>query len=323
LKESDLDILFKSKDKTNSRYGKRPEDRNLEELLQKGIVNIDKPRGPTSHEVTSWVKKILGISKAGHSGTLDPNVSGVLPVTLGKATKLVKLLMTSNKEYVCTMHLQKDVDKKDLMRILKEYEGNLYQKPPVKSAVKRRVRTRKVHYIDPIEIQSRDILMRVGCDAGTYIRKLCYDMGLSLGCGATMEELRRTKTGIFTEDSTILLQDLLDASIVSKEEKNEEILKKLIVPYETVLDPLKKIWVKDTAVEALCQGAMLTAPGVSKLNRDIKKGDTVAIMTLKNEAISISDVEMTSEEIMLKEQDIVAKPTTVLMEPGIYPRTWN
>ena len=235
MKESDLDILFKSKDKTNSRYGKRPEDRNLEELLQKGIVNIDKPRGPTSHEVTSWVKKILGISKAGHSGTLDPNVSGVLPVTLGKATKLVKLLMTSNKEYVCTMHLQKDVDKKDLMRILKEYEGNLYQKPPVKSAVKRRVRTRKVHYIDPIEIQSRDILMRVGCDAGTYIRKLCYDMGLSLGCGATMEELRRTKTGIFTEDSTILLQDLLDASIVSKEEKNEEILKKLIVPYETVL----------------------------------------------------------------------------------------
>lgn len=323
MKESDLDILFKSKDKTNSRYGKRPEDRNLEELLQKGIVNIDKPRGPTSHEVTSWVKKILGISKAGHSGTLDPNVSGVLPVTLGKATKLVKLLMTSNKEYVCTMHLQKDVDKKDLMRILKEYEGNLYQKPPVKSAVKRRVRTRKVHYIDPIEIQSRDILMRVGCDAGTYIRKLCYDMGLSLGCGATMEELRRTKTGIFTEDSTILLQDLLDASIVSKEEKNEEILKKLIVPYETVLDPLKKIWVKDTAVEALCQGAMLTVPGVSKLNRDIKKGDTVAIMTLKNEAISISDVEMTSEEIMLKEQDIVAKPTTVLMEPGIYPRTWN
>ncbi|HOC78202.1 MAG TPA: RNA-guided pseudouridylation complex pseudouridine synthase subunit Cbf5 [Methanofastidiosum sp.] len=323
MKESDLDILFKSKDKTNSRYGKRPEDRNLEELLQKGIVNIDKPRGPTSHEVTSWVKKILGISKAGHSGTLDPNVSGVLPVTLGKATKLVKLLMTSNKEYLCTMHLQKDVDKKDLMRILKEYEGNLYQKPPVKSAVKRRVRTRKVHYIDPIEIQSRDILMRVGCDAGTYIRKLCYDMGLSLGCGATMEELRRTKTGIFTEDSTILLQDLLDASIVSKEEKNEEILKKLIVPYETVLDPLKKIWVKDTAVEALCQGAMLTAPGVSKLNRDIKKGDTVAIMTLKNEAISISDVEMTSEEIMLKEQDIVAKPTTVLMEPGIYPRTWN
>lgn len=323
MKESDLDILFKSKDKTNSRYGKRPEDRNLEELLQKGIVNIDKPRGPTSHEVTSWVKKILGISKAGHSGTLDPNVSGVLPVTLGKATKLVKLLMTSNKEYLCTMHLQKDVDKKDLMRILKEYEGNLYQKPPVKSAVKRRVRTRKVHYIDPIEIQSRDILMRVGCDAGTYIRKLCYDMGLSLGCGATMEELRRTKTGIFTEDSTILLQDLLDASIVSKEEKNEEILKKLIVPYETVLDPLKKIWVKDTAVEALCQGAMLTAPGVSKLNRDIKKGDTVAIMTLKNEAISISDVEMTSEEIMLKEQDIVAKPTTVLMGPGIYPRTWN
>ncbi|NYT13903.1 MAG: RNA-guided pseudouridylation complex pseudouridine synthase subunit Cbf5, partial [Candidatus Methanofastidiosa archaeon] len=77
---SDGDILYKSKDKTSSRYGKKPEERSLNELLQKGIVNIDKPRGPTSHEVTSWVKKVLGISKAGHSGTLDPNVSGVLPV---------------------------------------------------------------------------------------------------------------------------------------------------------------------------------------------------------------------------------------------------
>jgi H/ACA ribonucleoprotein complex subunit 4 len=323
LKESDLDILFKSKDKTSSRYGKKPEERNIEELLQKGIVNIDKPRGPTSHEVTSWVKKILSISKAGHSGTLDPNVSGVLPVTLGKATKLVKLLMTSHKEYVCTMHLQKDVPKNDLLRVLKEYEGNLYQKPPVKSAVKRRVRTRKVHYINPIEIEGRDVLMRVGCDAGTYIRKLCYDMGLSLGCGASMEELRRTKTGIFTEDTTILLQDLLDATVFSKEEHNEELLKKLIVPYEIVLDPLKKIWIKDTAVEALCQGAMLTIPGISKLQKGITKGETVAIMTLKNEAVSISEADMTSEEIFEKEQDIAAKPITVLMEPGIYPRTWN
>lgn len=320
---SDGDILYKSKDKTSSRYGKKPEDRNLDELLQKGIVNIDKPRGPTSHEVTSWVKKILGISKAGHSGTLDPNVSGVLPVTLGKATKLVKLLMTSNKEYVCTLHLQKDVSKNDLMRILKEYEGILYQKPPVKSAVKRRVRTRKIHYLTPIEIEDKDVLMRVGCDAGTYIRKLCHDMGLSLGCGASMEELRRTKTGVFGEESTIRLQDLLDAKVFSMEENSEGILKKCIAPYEIVLGPLKKIWIKDTAVEALCQGSMLTVPGVSKLQSGISKGDTVAIMTLKNEAVAVSKVEMNSEEILKKDKDIVAKPLTVLMETGTYPRTWN
>lgn len=320
---SDGDILYKSKDKTSSRYGKKPEDRNLNELLQRGIVNIDKPRGPTSHEVTSWVKKILGISKAGHSGTLDPNVSGVLPVTLGKATKLVKLLMTSNKEYVCTLHLQKDVPKNDLMRVLKEYEGILYQKPPVKSAVKRRVRTRKIHYLTPIEIENKDVLMRVGCDAGTYIRKLCYDMGLSLGCGASMEELRRTKTGVFGEESTIRLQDLLDAKVFSIEENNEDILKKCIVPYEIVLGPLKKIWIKDTAVEALCQGSMLTVPGVSKLQSGISKGDTVAIMTLKNEAVAVSEAEMNSEEILKKDKDIVAKSLTVLMETGTYPRTWN
>ena len=101
--------------------------------------------------------------------------------------------MTSHKEYVCTLHLQKDIPKYDLMRVLKEYEGTLYQKPPVKSAVKRRVRTRKVHYITPMEIEEKDVLMKVGCDAGTYIRKLCYDIGLSLGCGASMKELRRQK----------------------------------------------------------------------------------------------------------------------------------
>ena len=323
MKLSEGDILYKSKDKTSSRYGKKPEERNLNELLQKGIINIDKPRGPTSHEVTSWVKKILGISKAGHSGTLDPNVSGVLPVTLGKATKLVKLLMLSHKEYVCTLHLQKDIPKTDLMRVLKEYEGVLYQKPPVKSAVKRRVRTRKIHYINPIEIENRDVLMKVGCDAGTYIRKLCYDIGLSLGCGASMEELRRTKTGVFGEESSILLQDVLDAKVFSIEENNEDILKKLIVPYEIVLDPLKKIWVKDTAVEALCQGSLLTVPGISKLQNGISKGETVAIMTLKNEAVSISEVEMASEQIFKKDTGIVAKPLSVLMETGIYPRTWN
>lgn len=323
MKLSDGDILYKSKDKTSSRYGKKPEERSLNELLQKGIVNIDKPRGPTSHEVTSWVKKVLGISKAGHSGTLDPNVSGVLPVTLGKATKLVKLLMTSPKEYVCVLHLQKEVPKNDLMEVLKEYEGVLYQKPPVKSAVKRRVRTRKVHYLKPIEIENKDILMRVGCDAGTYIRKLCYDMGLSLGCGASMEELRRTKTGIFGEESTILLQDLLDAKVFSVEEHNEEILKKYIMPYEIVLDPLKKIWIKDTAVEALCQGSVLTVPGVSKLQSGISKGETIAIMTLKNEAVSISEAEMTSEDILKNDNGIVAKSLSVLMETGVYPRTWN
>lgn len=317
------ETLYKSKDKTSSRYGKKPEERNLQELLQRGIVNIDKPRGPTSHEVTSWVKKILEINKAGHSGTLDPNVSGVLPVTLGKATKLVKLLMISDKEYICTLHLQRNVPEKEIFTMLKEYQGILYQKPPVKSAVKRRVRTRKVHYINPIEIDGKDVLMKVGCEAGTYIRKLCYDIGLSLGCGASMEELRRTKTGIFQEGSTILLQDLVDAKVFSIEDHNEDILKRNIAPYEVVLEPLKKIWIKDTAVEAISQGSMLMVPGVSKLNSEISKGDTVAVMTLKNEAVSISKAEMNSNEIMKKDKGVVAKSLTVLMDQGVYPRAWN
>src|SRR3989337_2972673 len=231
--EKKKETLVKSEDKTDESSGKRPEDRPLKEYIQKGAINLDKPAGPTSHEVTSWVKKILEVEKAGHSGTLDPNVTGLLPIMLGDATKSVDALLTAGKEYVCLMKLHTEMPEKEIKRVIREFTGEIYQKPSIKSAVKRETRIRTIYYLELIEVDGKNILLKVGCEAGTYIRKLCHDMGMALGTGAHMQELRRTKSGPFREDETLItLHDLKDAYIEWKENNNEEPLRKVIYPME-------------------------------------------------------------------------------------------
>ena len=171
----------------------------IDELLQKGVINLDKPAGPTSHEVAAWVKRILHIKKAGHIGTLDPKVTGVLPILLQDATRAVGALANLPKEYVCVLHLHKTVPDPLVWDILREFTVVLYQRPPLKSAVRRQIRKREIYYIDVLERQGNDVLFKVGCEAGTYIRKLCHDVGEALGVGAHMQELRRTKAGPFDE----------------------------------------------------------------------------------------------------------------------------
>jgi hypothetical protein len=172
--------------------GKRPDERSIEELLDGGVINLDKVQGPTSHQVTAWVKDILGVKKIGHGGTLDPHVSGVLPIALGRATRLTDLVLRSDKEYVCHMKLHRDRPKAKVTEILATFVGAIYQTPPVRSAVKRQMRMRRVQSINILEIKGRDVLFRVSCDAGTYIRTLCVDVGEALGCGANMVSLRRS-----------------------------------------------------------------------------------------------------------------------------------
>ena len=209
--------LKKSDDRPQG-HGKDPYKRTIEELLDTGVINLDKPPGPTSHEVVSWVKGILHIKRAGHSGTLDPHVTGCLPTMLGDATRLVRVLLLSGKEYVCVMRLHADVPEKDVRQVLEEFTGTIYQRPPLVSAVKRVVRKRTIYYTKFLELVGRDVLFIVGCEAGTYIRKLCHDIGEALGCGAHMYELRRTRSGPFTEDdSMITLHTLKDAYEIWKE----------------------------------------------------------------------------------------------------------
>ena len=315
--------LVKSDDKPHG-YGKDPYKRTIQELLDTGVINLDKPPGPTSHEVVSWVKGILHIKRAGHSGTLDPHVTGVLPMMLGDATRLVRVLLLSGKEYVCVMRLHADVPEKEVRQVLEEFTGTIYQRPPLVSAVKRQVRKRTIYYIKFIELVGRDVLFTVGCEAGTYIRKLCHDIGEALGCGAHMYELRRTKSGPFREDdSLITLHTLKDAYEIWKETGDEGLLRKCIYPMEYALRDLPEIIVKDSAVDALARGAQLGAQGISKLQSGIKPGDMVAVFTHVGEVVSLGKAKMSSEEMLAATEGQAIDTVAVAMKPGVYPSGWK
>ncbi len=261
----------------------------MPKLLHNSLIVIDKPAGPTSHQVSGFVKKILHLDKAGHSGTLDPNVTGVLPVALGIGTKIIQALLNAGKEYVCLMHVHDDLDESQLKEAIMSFQGKIKQLPPVRSAVKRQERFRTIYYIDILEIKGRDVLFKVGCQAGTYIRKLCSDIGLKLGCGAHMAELRRTEAGPFSESKAITLQDLADAYHEYKENQNEKPLRNILIPLENCIDHLPKIWVKDSSVETLCKGAQLKMPGIVKIHSGIKRGDMVALLTMNNELLLLGE----------------------------------
>lgn len=317
------DILIKSKEQTNPEYGCPPEKRTLEEHIKNGIIVLDKPRGPTSHQTTAWVKDILQVQKAGHSGTLDPNVSGVLPIAIEDATRILEHLLTEDKEYVALMRLHANVTPDKLDKTLKQFQGEIFQKPPLKSAVKRQLRTRRVHKIQTIEADGRNILLKINCQAGTYIRKLIHDTGLALGTGAHMQQLRRTKAGQYAEKETTRLHDLKDAWHSHLEEQDDTPIRDIIRPVEDAVRDMPKIWVKDTAVDAICHGAGLYAPGIAQLNARIKKHDTIALMTLKQELIAIATSQLNAPDILKKNHGLIAQTQRVLMKPNTYPKHWK
>lgn len=211
-----------------------------------------------------------------------------------------------------------------MKNVLAEFQGTIYQRPPVRSSVKRRLRTRTIYYIDFFEMDERNVLFKVGCEAGTYIRKLCYDVGEVLGCGAHMQELRRTRVGPFVEDkSLVTFHDLSYLFSQWQETKDEGMLRKFVYPMEKALELMPKINVRDSAVDALCHGAHLTAPGVLSLDAGIKIGDTVAVFTQKGEAVTMSKAFVSSEKMLKMDHGFVAKTQRVLMPRGLYPKMWR
>jgi H/ACA ribonucleoprotein complex subunit 4 len=313
-------ILVKREVETSPKFGKKPEERTVEELLDYGVINIDKPKGPTSHQVVYYLKEILKLEKAGHSGTLDPGVTGVLPISLGKSTKVMQYLLTAGKEYVAVMHLHKEVHPDRIHDARKSFLGTIKQLPPVRSAIVRRWRERKIYYFDIMEIDGKDVLFRTGTEAGTYIRKLIHDFGKFLDAGAHMSELRRTKAGPFNEKTLATLQDVSDAFWLYKEKKDYSEIKKIIMPIENAIKHLPKIYVADTSVDTLCHGANLNIPGVAKLDSGIEPDQAIAIMTLKGELIATGRAKLTSNKILEMEKGVAAITEKVLMEPGVYPK---
>ena len=316
-------FLVKDDARTDEEHGCYPFNRPMEEYIRKGFVCIDKPMGPSSHEVVVWVRRILEVEKTGHTGTLDPRVTGVLPVMIEDATKLVKLLQGSDKEYVALMRLHGDVSEDEIEKVARLFTGKIYQRPPLKSAVKKRLRVREIKELEILEVDGRDVLLRVVTEAGTYIRKLCTDMGEVLGVGAHMQELRRTRTGIFDESMCYTLQDLLDAYIFWRDEEEERYLRLIIQPMEVAVTDIPKIVIKDTAVDAICHGASLTAKGVAYIEKSVKRGSTVALFTLKQELVGIAKALLDAEDILKVRSGVVAEIERVVMERGVYPSYWK
>lgn len=318
------EVLVRAEDITDPRYGCEPERRPILEHIRLGFLNLDKPVGPTSHEVVAWVKRLTGVGKAGHAGTLDPKVSGVLPVALEDATKALRALAKADKEYVCLMHLHSDVPQHRLQEVLSEFTGEIYQRPPLRSAVKRQIRKRKIYSLQLLEREEKDVLLKISCEAGTYVRKLVFDIGEALGCGAHMLELRRVRSGPFAEDDTLVkLQDVADAYALWKEEGREDMLRRVILPVEASVRALPKVVIRDGAVDAICHGASLAAPGVLRVETGISVGSLIAVMTLKGELVALMEALMTSKQMYEADKGLVAKPVRVIMRPGTYPRKWK
>ncbi|WP_455463961.1 RNA-guided pseudouridylation complex pseudouridine synthase subunit Cbf5 [Candidatus Hodarchaeum mangrovi] len=309
---------------TDPKYGKPPQSRTIDELLNLGIINLDKPANPTSHEVTAWVKQILNIKKAGHGGTLDPSVTGSLPIALGKATRALRLLLHAGKEYICLMKIHVPVSHEKLSSVLDNFKEKIYQTPPLRSNVKRQLRVRTIYELELLEFIDGELaLLRISCEAGTYIRKLCYDIGLILGTGAHMQELRRTRTGPFDVKTSITLQNLQDAWYYYNNERNEEFIRNFIQPVEVITENVPKLFIRDSAIDAICHGAKLTLPGVLKVSSEIKENSLVALMTLKEELVAIGKSLMSTREILEKNNGLCVEPKAVFMEKDTYPSSWK
>ena len=312
-------------DTTSDRYGYMPDRRPLNNLFDYGFILLDKPSGPTSHEVVAWIKKMLRLSKIGHSGTLDPGTTGLLPLGLGEATKALQVLTLGPKEYYALARMHSYIAPKKIELVMKEFTGDIYQRPPQRSAVRRATRIRTVYSFDLLEQHERLILLRMLCQAGTYVRKIIYDLGEVLSPGATMIELRRTRVSHFSEGTDIFvrLHDILDAFEYYKETGDETKLRRLIKPVEYCLQSLRAVVIRDTAVDALCHGAQLAIPGIIAIPYDLRLGELVGIYTMKGEIVGLSEASMTSKDIENGTGGVAFVTKRIIMKPNTYPRVWR
>jgi len=329
-------LLLKNYDRLNVRtghytplpFGCSPLARPIDQYLLYGILNLDKPVNPSSHEVVSWIKKIMKREKTGHSGTLDPKVSGCLLVCLDRATRLVKAQQSAGKQYVCIcrFHGAEGLTKTKIQRALDTLTGALFQRPPVIAAVKRQLRVRTIYEnkICHWDEKKNMLTFSVSCEAGTYIRTLCVHLGLVLGCGAHMQELRRIRSGILSENQYLsTMHDVLDSMFLFENLKDEKYLRRIVAPLELILTNLPRVVVKDSAVNAICYGAKLMIPGVLRFENEIEVGKEIVMMTTKGEAIALGIAQMTTAVIAGVDHGVVAIIKRVIMERDTYDSKWG
>lgn len=335
LDTSQWPILLKNYDRLNVRTGHytplpsgfSPLKRPLAEYIRYGVLNLDKPANPSSHEVVAWIKRILRVEKTGHSGTLDPKVTGNLIVCIDRATRLVKSQQGAGKEYVCVARLHSAVpDVAKVARALESLTGAVFQRPPLISAVKRQLRIRTIYESKLLEFDAEKhlVVFWISCEAGTYVRTLCVHLGLLLGVGGHMQELRRVRSGTMGEkENMVTMHDVMDAQWAYDTNRDESYLRRVIMPLEVLLTSHKRLVVKDSAVNAICYGAKLMIPGLLRFENEIEVGEEVVLMTTKGEAIALGIAEMTTAVMATCDHGVVAKIKRVVMDRDTYPRKWG
>jgi len=250
-------------------------------------------------------------------------VTGTLPVCIGNAAKIIEYMHFCGKEYVAVAELHRQVSREELSDALGMFVGEIYQRPPVRSSVARRVRRRTIYYIDQLEVEDRRVLLRIGCESGTYVRKLIHDIGLVLRVGAHMAELRRTRDGALREEASCTLYDIADAVTGLRERKDQSGIRKAIRPLEEALQLLPSIYIKDSAVDAVCHGASVSVKGICKLDTPFSEREPIVVKSLKGECVALGRATQDSDWILRVESGIAVEVRRVIMMSGTYPRMWR
>ncbi len=294
----------------------------LERIAAGAFLLIDKPRGPSSHQVTAWVRDLLRVDRAGHAGTLDPNVSGLLWVGVGPSLKLIPLVLEFPKRYIGVVALHGSVAPRDLERVIAEFTGPIFQTPPVRSAVKRERRIRTIHRLAVLERGGTRLLLDVTADSGTYIRSLAVDLGEALGVGGNLEELRRIQTGPFREEASVPLTALADATSEADRD-HPELLLALLHPMEEVWKEFPSIVLRDAAASAVAHGADLASGGISSLPKPFAKGSSVVLVTRTGALVALGTALVDSSETMGIRHGWVVDSTRVFADPARFPAQWG
>ena len=307
---------------TNEAFGTVPDDRTLEQRLASGFILVDKPAGPTSHQLAAWARDLLGLDRLGHGGTLDPFATGVLPLMAGRCMKITNKILKHQKSYIAVFRFRQEPDITALKSAMTAMTGRIYNVPPEVSALKVQVRTRTVETFELLDTDGNDVVARIRCEAGTYIRTMARDLGLVLNTPVSLKELRREHSGIFGLEHCVTMDQLADAVWLWKECGQEEALKAIVHPIEKLLVDVPSCQIKDSAVAALAYGAPLLRPGLVSIPKHLKKGTELLVTSMKNEAVGFVKLKADSNDVAKMSSGEVARPSMVLMDTEVYPRRW-
>ncbi len=278
--------------------------KTIQELLEFGIINIDKPSNPTSFDISDFVRKKLKLKKTSHFGTLDPKVTGVLPIALSRACKLTGFFLGEDKEYVGIMRIHDEVSLDELRKIIKEkFSGKIKQTPPVKSRVKRQEREREIKKFELLEKNGKDIVFLAEVQGGTYIRKLIDDLGKEMKIGAHMLELRRIRAGIFKEETSVNLYDF-EKAVEEYEKGDEKKLKEIIIPAEIVSEVYSAVKIKKGNLKQIFTGKPLQENDLITKN----KFETGKIISVFCEKKFVGMYEVRNERTSFAKAKFVLQP---------------